>query len=280
MPTIIPSPNMSPGEFMATSPGPIGSNTYWGAQYALVLRRVVLNHAANDPRSLQRHLGPSEVGVECDRQVAAKLAGITATNHVADPWPSIMGKAGHMWMEQAFTADNERNNSARWFAETRVTPHPDHPGTGDLYDTCEHAVVDHKFLGDTTLNNLRNSGPPRRYFVQTLLYGRGWQRMGFPVKRVVLVAWPRTKSTLDPMYVWEKLITPEDEALIDHVLYRELPVRKIFAQGLREGRITMNDVPATPHDEDCYFCPFFRPEVTQGRSPIGCPGHHLIEGRT
>jgi hypothetical protein len=50
-----------------------------------------LEHAARAPRTLQQHLGPSELGVECDRQVAGKMAALPATNHVVDPWPSMVG---------------------------------------------------------------------------------------------------------------------------------------------------------------------------------------------
>lgn len=261
---------ITPGAMMARVPQPLNSNTPWGAQYAVTLRRIVTTHANNAPRSLQRFLGPSELGSPCDRQVAGKMARLTYTNHVADPWASIMGTAGHMWMEKCFDAENIRAAMFRWVTERRVYPHPDHSGTGDLFDLYESAVVDWKFLGSTTLPKLRNDGPPRRYFVQILLYALGWRLLGLPVKRTVLVAWPRTKSTMDDMYVWDHEIVPADALLIDQV-FRQTEARKIFAAGIAEGRIALHDVPATPSDDECYFCPFYRPEAARG-GPVGCPG--------
>jgi hypothetical protein len=124
----------SPTEFMSTAPKSLAGSTPWAARYATELRRVILEHAARAPRTLQQHLGPSELGVECDRQVAGKMAALPATNHVVDPWPSIVGTACHAWAAEAFVGDNLRHGVLRWVAEQRVTPHPDHPGTADLYD--------------------------------------------------------------------------------------------------------------------------------------------------
>ena len=137
--------------FMASAPAPLNGSSPWAQRYAAELRRVLTEHAERAPRSLQLHLGPSELGVPCDRQVAGKMAGLPRTNHVADPWPSIRGTALHAYAADAFTADNRRRGLIRWVAEQRVTPHPDHPGTADLYDAAEQAVVDHKFLGESSM---------------------------------------------------------------------------------------------------------------------------------
>ena len=113
---------------------------------AAELRTIVKNAAENAPRQVQRHLGPSELGVECDRQVVHKLLDLPTTNHVSDPWPSIVGTAVHAWLADAFTA----TDPARWMAENKVTPHPEHPGTADLYDVQNRRVLDHKGLAIDT----------------------------------------------------------------------------------------------------------------------------------
>jgi hypothetical protein len=274
----------TPGEFMKTAPGPTNSNTEWGMRYALNLRRVVITHASHSPRNLQRELGPSELGTPCDRQVAGKFAGYEYTNHVADPWASIMGIAGHMWMDEAFNAENTRQGTIRYFPEFRVHPYADragysYPGKGDLYDILEAAVVDWKFLGDSSRDKIINFGPSRKYFVQLLLYGKGFRNMGLPVKRVVLVAWPRTRSTFDKTYVWDHLWTPEDDDLLAEV-YQQTQARKLLGQEIAAGRMHLRDVPAVPDDDDCYFCPFFRAEAARDPAASGCPGHHLIPGRS
>src|SRR4051794_33501684 len=172
---------VSPAEFMQAAPAPLNGSSAWASRYATELRRVFTDHAARAPRTLQQHLGPSELGVACDRQVAGKMAALPATNHVADPWPSIVGTACHAWAAEAFEADNLRQGLLRWIAEQRVTPHPEHPGTADLYDALEQCVDDHKFLGESSMAKIRK-GWPRHYLVQLLLYGLGYFLMGLPVR--------------------------------------------------------------------------------------------------
>lgn len=251
----------------------INGNTPFAEQYGRDLRTLVEQHANSSDRNLQKSLGPSEIGHPCHRQVAGKLAQLPPINHVGDPWASIMGVAGHAWMEECLSTVNERLGRIRFLTEYRVQPtgFDDHPGTGDGYDADHNAVIDHKFLGDTSMGKLKQHGAPRHYFVQTLLYARGFARLGLPVERVMLLAWPRTRSTLDAMYVWEHVITPEDHAFLDNVIAPELAYRKQWAAALITGAAQLNDVPADTEDE-CQWCPFYRPASARDGLP-GCPGH-------
>lgn len=245
---------MSPEAFLGAAPTPLSGNTPWAARYASEIRRVFHDHAARAPRSLQVFLGPSEIGEECDRQVAAKMARLPATNHISDPWPSIRGTALHVWAAEAFDSENERRGYLRWLAEQRVTPHPDHPGTADLYDADEECVGDHKFLGEASMAKVRGpSGPPRKYVVQMLLYAKGYRLLGLPVKRVALIAYPATAGSLDGMYVWERVHTAADDELIAEV-FRANDLRRLWAIRLLEGTATLHDVPAVPSHENCAFC--------------------------
>ena len=142
---------MDATEFMNHAVKPMDGNTAWASRYAETIRQVLVERAGQAPRTLQRHLGPSELGVECDRQVVGKMAGHPHTNHVSDPWPSIVGTAVHAWLADNFLIDNQAKGVLRWITETRVTPHPDHPGTGDLYDAVEQSVGDWKGLALDTL---------------------------------------------------------------------------------------------------------------------------------
>jgi hypothetical protein len=266
----------SPTEFMSTAPKSLAGSTPWAARYATELRRVILEHAARAPRTLQQHLGPSEFGVECDRQVAGKMAALPATNHVVDPWPSIVGTACHAWAAEAFVGDNLRHGVLRWVAEQRVTPHPDHPGTADLYDALEQAVVDHKFLGESSMQKVRKDWP-RHYKVQLILYGLGYLRLGLPVKRIALAAYPRTAASIDGLYVRDLDLTsdgytllPEIAALID-LVFAETQRRRGYADLILAQRLHFDDVPAHPDYDECYFCPFFRPQAARDSGP-GCPG--------
>jgi hypothetical protein len=265
--------------FILSNRKPLNSNTPWGQRYAGVLRGVFHDYAARSPRTLQVHLGPSELGVECHRQVAGKFAGLRKTNNVSDPWPSIRGTALHAYASDAFEWDNTRmpiitatgKRYIRWLAEQRVVPHPDHSGTADLYDAMEQAVVDHKFLGDSSLTKIQKpEGPPRHYVVQLLLYGLGYMLAGLTVKRVVLAAYPATKASLELMFVWDHPIVAEDFALLNQV-FEETKIRRAYGDAIRAGKIRLLDVPATVSEDGCYFCPFYRPGMTES-DLNGCPG--------
>jgi hypothetical protein len=261
----------SVAEFMSAAPARLEGNTPWAARYAGELRRVVTTHANGSARNLQRHLGPSELGVPCDRQVVGKLAGQPVTNHVVDPWPSIVGTAVHAWLADAFTAANAGLDFPRWLAEQRVVPHPDHSGTADLYDAQELAVVDHKCLGESSMAKVRGkNGPPIKYVIQLVLYGKGYRNLGLPVSRVALAAYPRTAATLDGLYVWERPTGPQDDALIEEV-FKLTARRKVMAEEVLSGLTSITDIRTAPDDDECFFCPFYRPQSKRDKGP-GCPG--------
>ena len=272
----------------AKAPRALSGNTPWAVQYAAELREIVIRYADNAPRNIQRHLGPSEIGHVCDRQVAGKLAQLPRTNHVTDPWASIMGVAGHAWMADCLAAFNTPD-APRFLTELKVRPTGEglevfesHPGTGDGYDGKHRAVIDHKFLGKTSMANLRrtgpsehywrvNGGPPRHYFVQFLLYWLGFRALGLPVERIALLAWPRTSSSLADLYVWEHPVGDREIAYLRDNVAPELARRKQWAAALITGTAQLMDVPADTEDE-CQWCPFYRPQSARDGGP-GCPGH-------
>lgn len=265
-------------EFFAAAPRPANASDEWAASYGQTLKGIVTRYAQRLPRNVQKHLGPSELGHECDRQVVAKMAGAKITNHVADPWASVMGTAGHAFVADAFDWDNTHNGYLRWLTEARVTPDPGpdpHPGTADLYDAFYRCVVDHKFQGDSTRAKLKSSGPPRHYLVQLLLYRRGYLHLGLPVDRIVIASWPRTKSTLNDMYVWSHVPTAADDKLVDDVL-AQTRFRQEVANAVTAGRFDLMDVPASPEDTECFFCGLYRPQAFYDGA-YGCPGTHLLE---
>src|SRR5688500_19659658 len=63
--------------------------------------------ADNAPRSLQKHIGPSQVGTSCDRQLAYRLNHTPETRSFMDPWPSIVGTAVHAWIADALEIQNQ-----------------------------------------------------------------------------------------------------------------------------------------------------------------------------
>lgn len=280
----------SPQEFMRQSPYPArrsrdaapstGSDS-WAVAYGQVLKDVAVRYAERLPRNVQRHLGPSELGHQCDRLLIGKMAGpaVHHVNQLADPWASMVGTAIHAFLEKAFDWDNKasaasRNGHARWQTEYRVTPDPHarqpHPGTADLYDYETRTLCDHKALGDSSRAKLRSHGPPQHYYIQMLLYAIGYMQLGYPVMRIVLAAWPRTKSSLDEMYTWAHVITEADFALVADVL-RKTEIREQLALEVAAGRMSVWQVPPTPDPEECFYCPLHRPQSAIDGG-YGCPG--------
>jgi hypothetical protein len=265
-------------EFVTAIPKAPGSNSIWGTTYARHVKQIMRHAAEHAPRSVQRTLGPSEIGAPCARQIVGKLVGYAMpghpggarTNHVPDMWPAIIGTAVHAWMGDTFDRENETLGTERYRTEIRVFPTPEHPGNSDLYDAAEQAIVDWKVLGPTSLAKIRSGKPPRKYVVQTLLYGLGCQLAGLPVRRVVICALPRTEATLDSLYVWDHPVwSEEDAALLSEVL-RVNQIRKQIADEVLAGRISIDEVPITPDDSECFFCLSGDTEVVtrQGVKPI------------
>lgn len=269
----------------------MNGNSAWAQRYSQELREVVVRYADRLPRNVQRHLGPSELGHKCDRQLVGKMAGVSLSrehsNNLHDPWASIVGTAIHAFLEAAFKWESTRliaefmkqatglEPQTRWYTEKRVTPDPaspsPHPGTADLYDAQTKTLNDHKCQSEGVRDKLRRHGPPHHYFMQMLLYAVGYMHEGFDVQRICLVSWPRTHSTLDDMYVWEHVITAEDIALVVGLI-EKTEIREQLAQLVAKGDVDLFEIPATPSDEDCQYCPFFRPDAAYNPKVRGCPG--------
>lgn len=281
----------------------MNGNSAWAQRYSQELREVVVRYADRLPRNVQRHLGPSELGHLCDRQLVGKMAGVSLgsgnENRMHDPWASIVGTAIHAFLEEAFKWESQRlvdevQNLAnaglgdppqgmRWYTEKRVTPDPGsplpHPGTADLYDARNFTLNDHKCQSEGVRDKLRRNGPPPHYFLQMLLYAVGYMHEGFRVDRVCLVSWPRTHSTLDDMYVWEHVITPDDLKLVIDLI-EKTEVREKLAALVATGDMSFWEIPATPSESDCQYCPFFRPDAARNPNVRGCPGTAAVNQRS
>jgi hypothetical protein len=263
-------------------PPPVNANVPWAADYGREIRALIHRKSERAPRSVQVHLGPSEIGAECSRQVVGKMIGAGAvngtglpmaprTNHVSSPWPAIVGTAVHAWLAEALEEENARTGVQRFLAETRVAPVPEHPGTADGIDTWARTVLDWKVVGPTTLAKISSpDGPSRRYKVQLLLYWLGCLIAGYDVRQIALIALPRAAPTLDQMYVWGCTPGPAEIALLQDVI-RITAVRRQIAARILMGEMHLKDVPITPDETECYFCPLWRPQSFYDGGP-GCPG--------
>ncbi|ALF01429.1 Cas4 family endonuclease [Mycobacterium phage LilPharaoh] len=255
-----------------------------------VFKRAWSQHS----RSLQKALGPSEIGHPCPRRLASAMLDLPRINPEGDPLPAWLGTAGHAKFEDAVNLDNERIIDrwlkdraqrctvlrgiagaddpmyvGRWFTERRVTVRGGLSGTCDLYDTWTDTVIDLKFPGASRFNEYKKFGPVNKapeYRVQAHAYGRGYRNEGFPVQRVAIWFVPRG-GTLSSSFVWSEQYS---DAIVDEALER-----------LDNITIAIDELRVDEHPEriamlpkvtgTCMFCPYFTPAA-------GHPEPHACRG--
>lgn len=144
-------------------------------------------------RSKQIQIGISEVGMDCRKCVARKLA---LTPRLVDgAWYPFIGTAVHDALEKGFAA----NFPTDYQLEERLFVHEYKnlklTGSCDMmaYSVEGESVVvnDWKVVGDTALNDARKGKIKDQYRVQAMLYGYGWEQKGFNVTHVALTFLPR-----------------------------------------------------------------------------------------
>jgi hypothetical protein len=219
----------------------------------------------NAPRSLQKALGPSEIGTECARRIAYRLADVAPVNE-GDGWLATIGTATHAWLERVFSRANQRLGHPRFLCEQRVTVGElaGEPvvGSTDLYDRVTATVVDFKVMGKTSLDSLKKRGPSDQYRSQGHLYGRGWAAAGHPVDRVAIWGLPRNEP-LRAAYLWTEAY---DERVATGALTRVEGIASL-TRAMGTGALAL--LPTA--DSYCSYCPFLRSGSTD--LTTGCPGH-------
>ena len=234
-------------------------------EYEAELTYFITRRIHHAPRSLQKALGPSEIGIECARRLAYKIADVPEVNE-GDGWLATIGTATHAWLADTFTAANAMLGQERFLLEQRVTvgSYAGEPvvGSTDLYDRVTRRVLDFKVMGKTTLTALRRKGPSAQYRKQGHAYGRGWVAAGHPVERVAVWGLPRN-STLSDSHLWEE---PYDETVAVAALDRLDGIATLVGS-LGAGAAAV--LPTA--DSYCSYCPWYR----HGASVLteSCPGH-------
>lgn len=221
---------------------------------------------ANTARSIQRHIGPSEIGTDCPREIAFKLAGTPGVTQGVDPWFAVMGTAVHEWLSfaleeyQRIVLGREGENR-RWLIEQRVKiTHSEFglEGNTDVFDRDKLEVIDYKLMGNDALKVLREKGPTPTYRTQAQTYGKGWKQRGYDVKSVAIVGLPRS-SFLKNLHIWSE---PFDERIADLALSRVAMIDKAVKGGVSPAGFPTGG-------GHCQFCHFKR----QGPADLtGCPG--------
>lgn len=201
----------------------------------------------NQPRSLQKAIGPSEIGDPCDRCLALKLAGQTPQPEAqGGAWLPYIGTAVHAQLADVFDAHD------RWLVEQRVDvgmiAGAIISGSADLFDPVTGTVIDWKVVGKTTLDKARRHGPTDVYRAQAHLYGRGFTNAGHHVERVAIYYLPRNAINLGAGHFWSE---PYDEQVAVNALKR--------AEALHAAVTTLGlEVTDRLHTEPgCRTCPRF-----------------------
>ncbi|MGN7137301.1 hypothetical protein [Streptomyces pseudogriseolus] len=254
-----------PGNATATA------ETGAGARLAQMIRTLIIDTANQAPRSVQRRIGPSEVGNPCTRALAYKLLDWPEVPGAdRDPWASIQGTAVHAWMAELF--ETRDPNGDRYLVEQKVTVRKgiteaaDITGSADLYDRHTGTVFDWKITGTSSLEKYRRNGPGDQYRIQANLYGLGMRNAGENPRRVAIVFLPR-HHILDP-FVWVDDFRPD---VAEAALARLDQVRdQILRTDPEANPAAWSGFPTSPAAK-CFFCPWRRPDSTD--LATGCPGH-------
>jgi hypothetical protein len=254
-PDLQPAGTVSPFSALAGEPtvivpaaGQVAEERDRAAEVARQLTGAVRAYSASRPRSLQRRIGPSEVGSPCTRRLGYKLAGVKPVNTGGgDPWASFVGTATHAELEAVFKGKHG------WATEVRVKVDDELElaGSCDLIRlTGGVTVIDHKVVGTTTMRKARAQGPAGYYVTQANLYAHGLIAAGVPVEWVAICYWPRSGRLADT-YVW---LQAYDQAVADAGLERLALLKKIVATA---GTSALPMLPTAEHY--CDSCDFYRP---------------------
>jgi hypothetical protein len=227
---------------------------YTGGDTTLIaaeLRGIIENAIVNQPRSLQKRIGPSELGVPCDRCLISKLGGLEEAREVA--WLPFVGTAVHTELEHIMILHELglAPVGGRYLMETKVTVGRvggvTITGCSDLFDIACGANIDWKIVGNTTLRTAKANGPSPMYRVQAHCYGKGFENAGYTVQAVGIYYLPRNEPTLANAYLWQE---PYDRSVAEAALARaDMYATVIQILGLDQ---VLADAP--PHTGAEYSC--------------------------
>jgi len=245
---------------------PTDINEIMGVDLLSDLTDVIKWTDNNSTRSVQKTIGPSELGSLCDRRIAYRLADAPEINYWSDPLPAIVGTAVHGWLEKAVNSFQKIHFMDRWVTELTVHPDPLVKGHMDLYDNQYKAVIDWKTVSPTKLKTWKSSGPPEHYKDQVNLYGKGALNAGLEVFKVVLIAVPRS-GFLKDMQIWVDDYRPERA---EAALARMYDIANAMIKAGDD--LAMEEIPAAPGSE-CSYCPWYR-GGTGPANMSGCSGNN------
>ncbi|WP_431800365.1 hypothetical protein [Microbacterium kunmingense] len=180
---------------------------------------VIKDGITRHPRSLQKRIGPSEIGRPCDRWILHKLNGDGEPDR-GPAWKPAIGTAVHDQLERWFAAANRGGGEVdrtEWITEWEVNVGTigGQPITGhsDLFHVPTGTVIDHKIIGPKQLAHYRLHGPSEQYRTQAHLYAKGFtDDGGWGPARAVAIAFLPRDGELHQAYFWEEQYDPHRAA--------------------------------------------------------------------
>ncbi len=225
------------------------------------VRRLIVAHDADRPRSKQVTLGPSSIASPCARQIGYGL--LQVPRQVPDDVNlyAYVGTGLHRQLEDACAADNKRLGRVRWLTEKRVSvPVSDTvtvSGSLDAYDYDTFTVIDWKSRGAS-----KPSAATRdKHHGQAGWYGLGAILAGLVVDHLAVVYVPRNGTLADI----EVDARPLDMVAIEAQLRRYESLLSATAAGPAV-------LPLLPTAHDCRFCGWWVPGWP-GDESVACQGH-------
>lgn len=240
------------------------------------LTEEIRSEELNRPRSTQRTIGPSGLGVECTRWLLHMLAKDDEPEQWVNWWAWV-GTAMHGRLEGIFRASPlQAFEPSRWLIESEVTVGKIGDdlivGHVDLYDTGSQTVIDWKGVGDSSTKkfqaNIRKHGHPGdKYRVQLQAYGLGMLIAGHPVRQVMNVYLPRNARSMRDIWFWSEPFNPQ--VALDALRRANGLHDLISTVGLAAALEMFQDAPCG--ESHCPWCPKARQSAAPSTSadPFG-----------
>lgn len=220
------------------------------------VRDNLLQISLTTGRSLQAHLGPSEIGQACERRLAYRIAHLPYVN-IADPLKAMLGTGFHTVAAEGFARLNA--GSDRYLIETRCS-YRGVAGSVDLYDRYQRRVIDWKTSDPKRIQRYRREGSPLQARVQIAIYAQALIAAGLQVESTALVYIPRGGELADIT----AFVAEPDKRLADDYIDRYLSLHERVEAGMSPA-----EVDATPGPL-CEYCPNYNPVASNLDS--ACPG--------
>lgn len=222
------------------------------------IREHIVDMVTNQPRSLQREIGPSELGTQCLHCLVKKLTG-HGSGQIRDvAWLPFIGTSVHAQLERMF-GGLDGYETERTVLVGNLTDARPITGSIDLWDEHNSATCDWKIVGNSTLDDARRHGPSQQYKIQASLYGIGMSHT-HPVAASCIFYLPRNQPSLDAAWIYETPFDPNPgqwalaRARLILTLYDSIHVE----YGANIAEQWVNAFPRNP--EHCFHC---RDEATR-----------------